>query len=189
MTRRSAILVVACMLFAIISGGVGSILYRRKWKPIDLKKHIDTLTEIAEIIIPATSTPGAKKAGVIPYIINEIEMNLTSFNKRTLLLGLEDLENRCYHRYSLSFPLCSAEQKIAALRHFQDKSRFNNIFLNKIKHKLIGPSFFELIKELTVTAYCTSKIGATQGLAYDHVPVDYVACTPLVPGQRSWATS
>lgn len=189
MTRRSAILVVVCMLFATISGSIGSILYRRKWKPINLKKYIDTLTEIAEIIIPETFTPGAKRAGVMPYIITAIELNLTPFNKRTLLLGLEDLENRCYDRYSLSFSHCSVEQKIAALRHFEAKSNFNNIFLNKIKHKLIGPSFFELVKDLTVTAYCTSKIGATQGLAYDHVPVDYVACTPLMRGQRSWATS
>jgi hypothetical protein len=49
--------------------------------------------------------------------------------------------------------------------------------------------FFALLKELTVLGYCTSELGATQGLAYLAVPGEYRGCVGLRPGQKSWATS
>ena len=36
--------------------------------------------------------------------------------------------------------------------------------------------FFAGLKETTVLGYCTSEIGATQALAYAHVPGDYRGC-------------
>jgi hypothetical protein len=48
--------------------------------------------------------------------------------------------------------------------------------------------FVKTLKELVVLGYATSKIGATQALAYDHVPGRYRGCVPLTAGQRTWAT-
>jgi hypothetical protein len=39
-----------------------------------------------------------------------------------------------------------------------------------------------------VLGYCTSEVGATQALAYAHVPGDYRGCVPLRPRQKGWAT-
>lgn len=147
------------------------------------------IIEIAEIIIPNTDSPGAKQADLYKCIIGMINQCLPSRDRRTIFAGLDDVEQYTKKKYSLSFIECNDYNKILVLERFQNLGRFDNKFLNKVKTKLLGPSFFELIKELTTKAYCTSQIGATQGLSYEHVPVSYIACMPLLSNQRSWATA
>ena len=45
------------------------------------------------------------------------------------------------------------------------------------------------MKELTVTGYFTSEIGATQALEYLPVPGKFEGDVPLKPGQKAWAIS
>lgn len=187
-TRKSAI----CQMFILL---VSSLIFlyscfkARSSKVKSAYIYRDLISEISAMIVPQTDTPGAREAGVGIYIINVVESCLSDTDKRTVLLGLNDLEEYSYNKYSASFIKCSQEQKTMILKHFQKKGQFDNAFLNKVKKKLLGPDFFELIKTLTVNGYCSSKIGATQGLAYEHIPVKYIACTPLLPNQRSWATA
>ena len=47
--------------------------------------------------------------------------------------------------------------------------------------------FFRTLKELTITGYYTSKIGATVELHYLPVPGHYEGCVPLARIGRSWA--
>lgn len=189
MTRKNAIQTIIFTLLALFASGTIFMLYKRRVSSIGLEQYFDTISEIAETIIPETSTPGARNAGAAGHIINIINSCLSIREKNVILFGLEDLEAYCLKQYALAFSNCAREQKIATLEYYQIKGRFSCSFLNKVKNKLIGPSFFELMKNLTVKAYCSSEIGATQGLAYEHVPVNYIACIPLSPDQRSWATA
>ncbi|HAK76772.1 MAG TPA: twin-arginine translocation pathway signal, partial [Runella sp.] len=43
------------------------------------------------------------------------------------------------------------------------------------------------MKELTVTGYFTSEIGATKALEYLPIPGRFEGCVPLKPGQKAWA--
>lgn len=155
----------------------------------EIRSYQDLICAIAETIIPETSTPGANEADVYLYIVNVTEMCLSDRDKRIILSGLDDVEEYSLKKYSLSFTECPENNKNKILKYFYQKGVINNTFLNKVKNKVLGPSFFELFKKLTVQGYCCSKVGATQGLAYDHIPVNYIACTPLSSNQRSWATS
>ena len=47
--------------------------------------------------------------------------------------------------------------------------------------------FFRHLKELTLTGYYTSEIGATEELQYEHTPGRYDACVPLEEVGRTWA--
>lgn len=187
-TRRGAIFK---MFMLLVSSSIflNSCFKTRRGKNGNVDVYRDLISEVSEVIIPQTDTPGAKEAGVSAYIIRVIESCLSDRDKKTILSGLNDVEEYSRNKYSLAFTACSEENKIAVLDHFQNRGSFDNAFLNKVKNRLLGPSFFELIKSITVKGYCTSQIGATQGLAYEHIPISYVACTPLFPNQRSWATA
>lgn len=189
MTRKNAIAILVSVFIATLIAGYTFFRFRPKRTIRNVRYYQDIISEVAETIIPQTDTPGAKQAGVNAYIINMIESCLSVRDQKTILRGLEDVEEYCRRKYSLPFMECTPEKKISTLEHFRQKGVFENVFLNKIKNKLFGYSFFELIKDLTVTGYCMSKIGAVQGLAYDHIPVTYIACVPLLPDQHSWATA
>ena len=48
-------------------------------------------------------------------------------------------------------------------------------------------AFFKRLKELTVTGYFTSEIGATRALAYLPVPGRFAGDVPMEEGQKTWA--
>jgi len=48
--------------------------------------------------------------------------------------------------------------------------------------------FFELFKDLTISGYFTSEIGATQARQYQAVPGKYQGCIPYKKGDKPWAT-
>lgn len=154
-----------------------------------LTKHKELISAIAETIIPVTDSPGAGEAGVGEFIIDFMTNSVSETEANTVISGLKDVEVYCTSNFNKTFELCSTDEKIMTLEHLEDEILFPKSSLpGKIKNKLIGRSFVEIFKELTVIGYCTSEAGATRGLVYVPVPVYYQSCTELKPGQRSWAT-
>lgn len=153
---------------------------------LDQKKTL--LAELAEVIIPKTDTPGAKDAKVEDFIIGMIKYCTDPRAQHNFLNGLADLEQYALKNYSRDFEVCTAKEKIAILTYYEDKTVYKSNFVNKVNNKFFGVPFFVKLKQLTVEGYCTSRIGAEQGLAYDYIPVRYEACIPLTKNQRSWAT-
>lgn len=190
MTRKKALL----MITSSFLGVVASCLLL-KWNIFFRKSNVDSLKDfrgliedISEIIIPRTETPGAKDANVADYIINVIE-NCTDYKqRRNFIYGLEDVENYCFRSFSVSFQKSNTNNQILVLQHFENKNSFSIPILNKIKRKIWGESFFEYTKRLVVAGYCISELGATKGLVYDPVPVEYLSCIPYSSNQKSWAT-
>lgn len=69
------------------------------------------LAEIADIIIPATKTPGAKEAGVGPFIALMVKDCYPEDAQKAFVKGLEDLEKRSKDEYKKSFLEISAKQR------------------------------------------------------------------------------
>jgi hypothetical protein len=153
---------------------------------LDQKKAI--LAELAEVIIPRTDTPGAKDAKVEDFIIGMVKYCTEFRSQHNFLNGLADLEQYVLKNYRSNFEACTAKEKIAILTYYEGKTVYKSNFLNKVNNKFFGVPFFVKLKQLTVEGYCTSRIGAEQGLAYDYIPGTYEACIPLTKNQRSWAT-
>ena len=152
-----------------------------------LESFIDLIAELAELIIPKTETAGAKKTGVHNYIVNYIENCCSKKEYRNFLNGLIDLENESEDNYNMNFINCTLEQKIKLLNDLDNQSG-NRGLMFKIKNKLLGRSFFNLLKSLTIEGYCTSYEGATKHLEYIQVPGKYKSITKLGENQKSWAT-
>lgn len=180
----------------LILGGLGitSVSFF-KWfelnKAVNVKQIADKraiIAELAETIIPATDTPGAKDVAVHDYIIN-VMINCNGVKEQNKFLsGINDLEEYSVDNYGRDFLKCNAKEKHDILQHFAKNDKYTYPILNKINDKFFGQSFYLKLKSLTVEGYCLSKPGATQAFAYDYIPGSYEACIPLKPNQKSWAT-
>jgi hypothetical protein len=153
-----------------------------------LQEHAELITELAETIIPATDTPGAKAAGVSPFIIRMIRDCTPKKEQNRFLMGLDEVEAYARQHYNRSFARCNIEQREETAGHFERRDRPYKGLAGKISHKVMGDAFFVIMKKYTVIGYCTSMEGATRGLAYDYVPGHYAGAVRLKPGQKAWAT-
>jgi hypothetical protein len=119
------------------------------------------LAEAVDTILPQTSTPGAKAAGVHVFVDLALAKCVTPADQKKMLDALDAL--------GPAFLAAAPEARQKALG-------------------AVDKDAFALLKELTVLGYFTSEIGATQALAYDKVPGGYWGNLDLKPGQRGWAT-
>ena len=134
---------------------------------------------LAEMIIPATDTPGAIEAGVPRFIEMMVANWYTDTERGIFLDGLAALDASCRTAYGTDFLGCSAEQRIAALSE-AEKSAVAYVsplppgFLATMA-KLIDERtpFFAKLKELTVVGYFSSELGATEFLEYNPMPMRY----------------
>jgi hypothetical protein len=156
------------------------------------------IEELAETIIPTTSTPGAKAAGVGPFIAMMVKECYPDNVQKTFVDGLDDLEKRSKSKFSDSFVEINATQRAAVLQEVVDELKKKKE-QEKEKEKSDAakkkpaatskkdPGFFQLAKELTMLGYFTSEIGAQQALVYLPVPGKYEPCIDMKPGQKAWA--
>ncbi len=190
MNRRKAIL----SLF-LVGGGATAGFSGYKWYSIRKTPDITFLdnnktlvADLAETIIPATDTPGAKATMAHITIITLIKEVADKKTRNIFIDGLKDVEQYAAGKYDQSFTALSADKQKEIVAHFAQKGKNYAGIAGKIKNKIMGKSFFHILKEYTTIAFCTSKAGAMQTLAYDYIPGRYNACSPMTPGQKSWAT-
>jgi hypothetical protein len=129
------------------------------------------LAEVADIIIPTTDTPGAKAAGADKFIVRVMRDCYKKEDQDKFYAGLAKLDTDSKAKFGKGFVELDTAQKneMVKLATVNDKP------------------FFLRIKELTVTGYFTSEIGATKALAYLPIPGKFQGCVPLKPGQKAWA--
>jgi len=189
MNRRQVIYRIVAFSAVAISG----ISFWKYWtiykKPdlayLDLKKNL--IAEIAETIIPATETPGAKMAKVEEFIIKMVKDCTATKSQNNFIKGLTDLEGYSKQNFDRDFISCNVNERESILTHFESLHD-SNYWIRKLKQKVLGDNFFYMFKSYTITGYCTSELGATKGLSYDYLPSTFEACTTIDDKQKSWAT-
>jgi len=80
------------------------------------------VTEIADIIIPTTSTPGAKAAGVGPFITMMIKDCYPDEAQKAFIKGLEDLEKQAENSFKKSFLEISSTQRQELLGKLREET-------------------------------------------------------------------
>lgn len=129
------------------------------------------LAEVADVIIPTTTTPGAKAAGAEKFIVRVMRDCYPKADQEAFYAGLAKLGASSQTKFGKAFTALDGPQKIEILKQTMTDDK----------------PFFLRMKELTTTGYFTSEIGAVQALAYLPVPGRFEACIPLKPGQKTWA--
>lgn len=153
-----------------------------------LRQHQSLLAALTETILPATDTPGAIEAGVPEFVLTMLLENSTAPAQNRFITGMKAIDAYCTEQYGQVYTHCSRVQQDKAMRFFESKGTLREGLLGKIQRKLLSESFFSLLKHYTCIGYCTSRIGATRGLAYAAIPGRYAGNISLRPGQKAWAT-
>lgn len=150
------------------------------------------ITEVADIIIPSTKTPGAKAAGVGPWISVMVRDCFPKDAQDAFVKGLKDLEARSKKEFKNSFLKISVKERGELLNKVKDETlaakKAETEKAAATGKATLGTSyFFEILRDLTVLGYFTSEIGATQALEYVDVPGRYNGCVDLKPKQKLYA--
>jgi hypothetical protein len=190
MKRRKAIGTILLATGTTAAGFAGYEWYTLTKNPDTyyLLSRKNLLAELAELIIPATDTPGAGEAGAVNYMMELLNKCTDTKTLNRFIEGLKDLESYTLNRFDRPFPECQDKEKLAVLNHFEQKSRPDHTLVEKVKNKFTGIPFFQTLKSYTVQGYCISEKGASLGMRYIAVPGKYLSCIPLEANQKAWAT-
>lgn len=164
------------------------------------------VAEIAEIIIPKTTTPGAKDAGVGPFVEMMLKDCYKPSQQEYFVKGLDALEEASKKdNGGKKFLESTPEQQTALLKKFEAMSN-EEAKKNETAKKIVDAEtglaketkgkeeappvpFFKIMKELTLLGYFTSEVGCKESLAFVEVPGKYEGCVKMTPGQKAWALS
>lgn len=160
------------------------------WQPAFLSKEQGALvSEVAEIMIPRTDTPGAKDAGVPAFIDTMLKDVYTQEDRERYIAGLQAFDDTARTAYSKQFVELSKVQQTELVRKVHDEAVAVELAYDPPPTPLRRP-FILMTKELSLLGFFTSKPGATQVLQYVAVPGSYQACVPLAQAGngKTWAT-
>lgn len=177
------------------------------------KDEIAYLDEIAETILPRTTTPGAKDAKVGEFMNVMVRDCYTPDDQAIFKAGIENVEKQSKEKYANGFMQITPDQrkelltaldkeakeysktpeyqaKRETLAHEEavkdsiEEGKYNFGYQKKGMPK----HYFSLMKELTLLGFFTSEPGATKALRYSAVPGKYDPCMPYAKGDKAWAT-
>ncbi|MBL7825518.1 MAG: gluconate 2-dehydrogenase subunit 3 family protein [Saprospiraceae bacterium] len=135
------------------------------------------LDEMAETIIPATDTPGAKAAKVGDFVLTALETCLPEKRKIRFWEDFENAETACRRKYGKSYVELDQPQRFEMMSQWQALKPMPGDEM---------PTFFKALKILVLHGYFTSEIGATQALSYDPIPGEWIADLPITSDSKAW---
>jgi Gluconate 2-dehydrogenase subunit 3 len=207
-TRREAVQHVAALLGGAALVG-GDRLFAFSFEPAVVERvmvqgagafaaaDVALLDEIAETILPETSTPGAKAARVGAFMAL---MATEAYDERTRQVfqqGLRQLDAACRQAHIVPFMQASAAQRLSLVEAL-DREQHAVMEDRAPKRRARAPGaapesdepahYFRLMKELTLLGYFTSEIGCTRAMRYVESPGRFDPNAPHSPGDKSWAS-
>lgn len=188
MNRREAISSVALLLGGTILGAEAFLSGCKTKTEAGVSfaaTDISFLDEVAETILPATSTPGAKAAKVGEFMTVMVKDCYEAKDQTIFMEGMKKLDEACKAKNSKSFMDCTPAQRHDFLVGLDAEAKE----YQKNKKKEDPNHYFRMMKELTLTGYFTSEVGATKALRYVAVPGKYEGCIDYKKGDKAWATS
>jgi len=144
---------------------------------------IEFLDEVADTILPETSTPGAKAAEVGAFIALMVTDTYYDNDQKVFRDGMQTLDDECQDMHGATFMSATPEQRLALLQKLDaEQLKYMNT-----RRDDAPAHYFRMIKELALLGYFTSEIGYTQAMRYVETPGQYEPCVPYAPGDKSWA--
>jgi hypothetical protein len=134
------------------------------------RRFVDAL---AEGILPATDTPGARAAKVPEFIAMLFDEWMLADEQRTFRAGLATLHTECTRSLGRPFADCTPAEQLKRLEEW-------DVAASKTPHGP-QPPFFRRFKSFVVTAYYTSEIGQVEELKVQFGAGQDTPAGPVMP--------
>lgn len=191
MDRRELLKMIAFATGGVLIGGssllTGCARPGTYTKPIGIFKPEDQefLDEVADTILPATKTPGAKSANVGSFMALMVTDCYEEINRKIFYDGIGLLNTASEKANGVTFMKATPEQRNTLLVKLDQEAREHQ---QKMKEQQELPAhYFTMMKQLTLVGYFSSEIGCTQALRYTPVPGRYSGSVPYKKGDKAWA--
>jgi hypothetical protein len=217
LNRREAIARVSAMLGGIAFVGGSKLLYaaERALPAADRAvgefsiRDIAYLDEIAETILPATKTPGAKAAKTGAFMALMVTDCYGPIQLRVFREGMLKLNDTSEKSNGAAFMAATSQQRLAVLTLLDQEQKRLMDSREAADRKIKGlapvpglviaidegneqgtdrpPHYFRMMKELALLGFFTSEIGCKQALRYVEAPGRFDPCIPYMAGDPAWA--
>jgi len=215
-TRREAVFRITTIIGGVAVLGSGALVTacRREYKvgaPFT-NDEVAYLDEIADTILPTTSTPGAKAAQTGAFMALMVKDTYNADDDKVFREGMGKLNDAMKDKYGKTFMEASPQQRLEMLQTLDreqhdygekmkaEAKRKSDEFLAERQQNPPTPQsvkatqitdeapnkYFRMMKELALLGYFTSEIGMTQAQRYTESPGRYDPCIPY-DGKPSWA--
>lgn len=170
------------------------------------EENIAFLDEVAETILPKTSTAGAKDAGVGRFMTAMVNDCYTKEDQEIFHKGIGLLEETCEKMYSHGFMKATPEQRREVLiavdketkEYIKKKAEHEKEIKEKMKQgqekgtsdfktEPMPNHYFQQLKQLAIFGYFTSEKGRKESLRYTPVPGKWEAVIDYKKGDKSFA--
>ena len=186
MERREAVQYISLLLGGAVIGApafLSGCKTKDKASNTFTDKDIAWLNEVADTILPATKTPGAKAADVGRFMTVMVNDCYTESDQQAFHKGMDTLEEEADKAYGSGFTELQPAQRHELLVRLDKEQK--EFMQNKKKEE--PAHYFRMMKELTLLGYFTSEIGCTQARRYVERPGRYDGCIPYKKGDKAFA--
>ncbi|WOI58010.1 gluconate 2-dehydrogenase subunit 3 family protein [Palleronia sp. LCG004] len=213
MNRRELLTMIAAVTGTSMMGAHRAFAYQPTPVGENLFSEADAefLDTVAETIIPATDTPGAREAGVGAFMTVYVSDCYTSREQANFREGMEQIRTRAETDYGKPFEEMSTEERQELLQTAADEARaFTSRRMAELEERreqsidqqsaadtaadeqpeeAAEPEmhWFTPIQQLTLFGFFTSEVGGTEVLRYEQVPGEYIGDLDY-DGGPAWAT-
>ncbi|MDO3385212.1 gluconate 2-dehydrogenase subunit 3 family protein [Gilvimarinus sp. SDUM040013] len=133
---------------------------------------------LANVIIPATQTPGAGDIGVHNYVDHHLHACGSDQEKGLVTAMFDKLDQIAQKTFAERFSSITSEQQ----------NEFTQALANgQLPFSNSDKSGFALYKQLVVFGYYTSEIGATQELSYLPIPGGFDGDYTFAEAGKAWS--
>jgi Gluconate 2-dehydrogenase subunit 3 len=154
---------------------------KRRTEPLTAAE-LALLDEIGETIIPTTDSPGAKAAGVGPFMAVTAKQCYDDAAYASFRSGLAKIDVASRKRNGKPFIESTPSERTALLNDLDREQRK----YTREREESDPPHYFRLMKELTLVGYFTSEIGCTKALRYVESPGSYDGNLPYRKGDKAF---
>jgi hypothetical protein len=208
LTRREVMLSVTTLLGGTaLIGGDGLLAFSFDEHALDVAttqgtgeftaEQVALLDEIAETMLPETSTPGAKAAKTGAFMALMVTATYAESDRQVFRAGLSQLDSACRALHGAGFMQVSPAQRLALAEKLdrEQKTAMEERANAPRSRAPAAPAveghpahYFRMMKELALLGYFTSEIGYTKAMRYIESPGRFEPCVPHAPGDKTWAS-
>lgn len=188
MERRELLKMVALATGGVVIGGE-FFLAGCKTKEAEVagttfsNNDIAFLDEVAETIIPKTTTAGAKEAEVGKFMTVMVNDCYEEADRKTFYEGLKKLDEACNKMHGHGFMKAEPAHRKELLTSLDKEAKD----YMKSKKKEYPNHYFLMMKQLTLLGYFTSKPGLEQNFNYKQIPGSYDGAMAYKKGDKLFA--